>query len=224
MNLKQTNTFLLFFSTFLILGSFLVIFIPKGEIILLVNAHHHSFLDTFFKYVTFLGDGTWFAIIFLVFLFIRYTYALIGLLMTTIQTVIVHFCKQIWFHNAPRPSAFFNGQIDLYFVEGVDVHSWGSFPSGHTATAFAIALFFTIIFHKNKLLSLPLFIAAVLVGFSRVYLSQHFFIDIYFGAFVGVISTITAFAIFELLNKESKTYKSLNRSLMTRSKFRSLKS
>ncbi|MDH5599438.1 MAG: phosphatase PAP2 family protein, partial [Cyclobacteriaceae bacterium] len=45
---------------------------------------------------------------------------------------------------------------------------------------------------KNKYISALSFILALTVGFSRVYLLQHFFVDIYFGAILGVIATVMA--------------------------------
>jgi len=47
-------------------------------------------------------------------------------------------------------------------------------------------------------LSILFFIMAVLVGVSRVYLVQHFFIDVYAGACIGLISVIGGIAATQL--------------------------
>ena len=41
---------------------------------------------------------------------------------------------------------------------------------------------------KNKKWQLPVLLLAILVGFSRIYLGQHFLLDVVVGAFVGTIS------------------------------------
>jgi len=69
------------------------------------------------------------------------------------------------------------------------MHSSHSFPSGHTITAFAFFLALAF-FTKRPAIHFLYFLLAVLVGYSRVYLSQHFAIDVLAGSFVGVSVTI----------------------------------
>lgn len=60
-----------------------------------------------------------------------------------------------------------------------------SFPSGHTAAAFAIAL---SMFGAVPLLA-PVFIAvAVVVGYARMYLGVHYPVDVLAGTFIGVFT------------------------------------
>jgi len=58
-----------------------------------------------------------------------------------------------------------------------------SFPSGHTASAFAFA---TGAAHALPGLSVPLRAIATLVGYSRVHTGVHFPADVLAGAFLGV--------------------------------------
>jgi undecaprenyl-diphosphatase len=58
-----------------------------------------------------------------------------------------------------------------------------SFPSGHTASAFAFA---TGAAHALPGLSAPLRAVATLVGYSRVHTGVHFPADVLAGAFLGV--------------------------------------
>ena len=67
----------------------------------------------------------------------------------------------------------FRGKHVLHLVEGIDLHSVNSFPSGHSASAFALFLCLTIII-KNKALQPIFFTIACLVAYSRVYLRNTF--------------------------------------------------
>ena len=58
-----------------------------------------------------------------------------------------------------------------------------SFPSGHTASAFAFA---TAAGSTQPLLSAPLRAVATLVGYSRVHTGVHYPADVLAGAFIGV--------------------------------------
>ncbi|HEY5052348.1 MAG TPA: phosphatase PAP2 family protein, partial [Solirubrobacterales bacterium] len=58
-----------------------------------------------------------------------------------------------------------------------------SFPSGHTASAFAFA---TGVAHVAPALSAPMRAAATLVGYSRVHTGVHYPGDVLAGAFLGI--------------------------------------
>jgi membrane-associated phospholipid phosphatase len=58
-----------------------------------------------------------------------------------------------------------------------------SFPSGHTASAFAFA---TGVGQAQPALSAPLRALATLVGYSRVHTGVHYPADVLVGAFIGV--------------------------------------
>jgi len=60
----------------------------------------------------------------------------------------------------------------------------GSFPSGHSATAFACA---TVIAWGSPRLAVPVFVLAALVAWSRVYVGVHWPLDVLGGAALGVL-------------------------------------
>jgi undecaprenyl-diphosphatase len=60
----------------------------------------------------------------------------------------------------------------------------GSFPSGHSATAFACA---TVIAWASPRLAVPAFVLAALVAWSRVYVGVHWPLDVLGGAVLGVL-------------------------------------
>jgi undecaprenyl-diphosphatase len=59
-----------------------------------------------------------------------------------------------------------------------------SFPSGHTSTAFALA---TTLSLQNKQwhIIIPAYAWATSVGYSRLYLGEHYPTDVLAGAFIG---------------------------------------
>ncbi len=86
---------------------------------------------------------------------------------------------------------------EVYQVPGVTVHMHNSFPSGHTATAFAMFTILALI-AKSKATQLYWLLLAVLVGISRMYLAQHFMEDVTAGATIGfVVSLIVYFLLCE---------------------------
>jgi len=59
-----------------------------------------------------------------------------------------------------------------------------SFPSGHAATAFAAAAVTTFFDKKRKWFY---YSVAILIGYSRIYLSCHYLFDVIVGAIIGHI-------------------------------------
>jgi len=94
-------------------------------------------------------------------------------------------------------------------VDGIKILSHHSFPSGHSATAFAFC-FCIAFFVKKRIIQFFLFILAFLIGFSRVYLSQHFFVDVLFGSLIG----ITVGYVYSIYDKKLQ-YKWLDISIVS---------
>ncbi|MFZ4524599.1 MAG: phosphatase PAP2 family protein [Chlorobium sp.] len=85
-----------------------------------------------------------------------------------------------------RPKLYFSDQIfgfDFFRWE----HAWTSFPSGHSATAFSVAMLISILSPRWRTLSL---VAGFMVAFSRIFLTQHYVSDVIAGSFLGMISTV----------------------------------
>jgi membrane-associated phospholipid phosphatase len=71
-----------------------------------------------------------------------------------------------------------------------------SFPSGHTATAFAFMVVLSLCL-KHRLLTVLFSFIALSVGISRIYLLQHFGWDVAIGAAVG---TLCAWVSYKLIH------------------------
>ena len=93
------------------------------------------------------------------------------------------------------------GQDAAGLVPGVDLHHQFSFPSGHTTTAFAILVLAGLISGKRWITFL-LILLAWMVGLSRVYLSQHFLMDILAGSFIGLLSALLFYWYFQRINRQ----------------------
>lgn len=105
-----------------------------------------------------------------------------------IATITVQPLKHIFHH--PRPlTVFTEAGIPLPMVDGVDLHAWNSFPSGHTASAFALMVSIAMMLPK-KWIKVCCILFAALVGYSRIYLSQHFLDDVIFGMIIGIVACV----------------------------------
>jgi membrane-associated phospholipid phosphatase len=157
----------------------------------------------FFRNATFFGDGIFIAVLFISLIFIRFRYAfafLTGSLFSSL--IVVNLFKKVLLHEMYRPSKYFElyETYQLHLVEGVQLHSLQSFPSGHTSTAFNLFLTLALI-AKSNVLKMLFFTLAVLVAYSRVYISQHFLVDITAGSIIGVLFIVLAWLWFENINK-----------------------
>jgi len=194
--LKSNSSFLVPFSIFLLIGAFLLLVNSKTDLHLFINSFHNRYLDIFFYYTTYLGDGLTAVLTVIILLTVKYRYALIVGLSYAVSSVFTQLLKQTLFEDVVRPKKFFEGIHDLYFVPGTENHLYNSFPSGHATTAFALYFSLALIV-KNNTLKFLLFVVALLVGFSRIYLSQHFLSDVYAGSLIGVFVTFISYWIIQ---------------------------
>jgi len=193
---SDSKVFIIVYFIFIILVSFLIAYWGKINVHLYINQHFTSlFADLFFKYATFLGDGIFAALFLIVLLLKDKKWVLEFGIAWLLLTIIVQLMKRVIFKDIDRPGAII-GYENLHLVEGVKLHLHNSFPSGHTATAFAIFLFLTMKI-KSVFWQLVFAILAITVAFSRVYLSQHFVTDVLFGSIIGFLSTFFAVYLIE---------------------------
>ena len=82
----------------------------------------------------------------------------------------------------------------------IEMPSHLSFPSGHTTVAFCVFFGLALII-PNKIIGTALVVLAVLVGFSRTYLSYHFLMDVVAGSLLGIV---TAIGMYYALRKKLK--------------------
>lgn len=156
--------------------------------------HHVSALDKeTFKKITQYGESTFyligFALGFLIFRFIwikpvwesRSLFLFGSIAFSGIVTNIIKVIA-----GRHRPSELFQEGLygfDFFHIE----RAMTSFPSGHTTTAFALAMAITYLWPRSGIV---MWIFAILIGISRLAIGAHYPSDIMAGAVVGVFSTL----------------------------------
>jgi membrane-associated phospholipid phosphatase len=194
----RNNTY--FFIPYLLvlaLCSYILVSESRAEIHMFLNSHHNGFFDLFFKLITSVGNGLFVMLICGILLLVSFRKALFFLATYLSTGIVVQLLKRTVFQHALRPVMFFKDSADLYLVEGVKIHSRYSFPSGHAATTFGFFICIALI-SENRLVKLACIVLACLVAYSRVYLSQHFLVDIYFGSLIGVAGGLAFYYIIYL--------------------------
>lgn len=182
---------------------FALLAMPKAELHLWLNGCHAPWLDCLMRAVTYLPQWPIYALM-LCFIVRRYAVVAYYLVSELAATVLVQVLKAAF--NMPRPVEYFSqaeqagclADFRNIVVSGLGLHHWHSFPSGHTQTFFVCATVLALLIAGGELLKevpagakkcLPLvllFIAA-LGGYSRIYLSQHFCLDVAVGSLIGVV-------------------------------------
>ncbi len=160
----------------------------KESIHLAINQHYSNFGDVFFRYLTYCGEFTVIGPVCLLLIFFSYRNALITAAATALAPLGTQFCKHVVWPVSPRPKVVFQ-DVQLHLVDGVHLHSSHSFPSGHATGAFALFCCLAI-FAKKPYWKLFYLSIAVLTAYSRLYLSQHFLIDVTVGSFIGCLFAV----------------------------------
>lgn len=203
---KIKNKSILYFTipyfTVLSIVTFMIITNSKAELHLTMNEYHTPFLDIVFKNITHLGGATITISIIIALLFYRFSVALFVALSELLGFILTYYGKLMFAEL--RPFFFFQEyfpNISLPLVDGAYMYQNYSFPSGHTVTAFIMFLGLALVFNK-KWISILSITLAILVAYSRIYLSQHFAIDTLIGSTIGVLCAWLFYPLYlELDNK-----------------------
>jgi membrane-associated phospholipid phosphatase len=194
---QATPMLILSFLAFLV-GSIAIILQTSSGLFLKLNTIHNPIADVFFHYYTYMGDGLMFTFVALVIIaHFRTQWYFLTMLAGTLGTLVVtQGLKRLVFDEALRPLAYFGELgIPIRLVEGVTVHHHNTFPSGHTVSAFAMFTLLSLV-TKDKRWQILYFIGALLAGYSRIYLSQHFPADVVAGILAGCLIALLAGSIW----------------------------
>lgn len=188
-----TGYFLLMCLCFFILFRF-----GKIESHLILTSLNFPWLDNTMILITNLGSGIFMAGIAIILMLFSLRNALNLMSSFLFSSLVVQMLKHFVFQNIRRPvSVFQDIGIDLRRIESLEYHSSFSFPSGHSATAFALFIGLALL-SGNKYIKALFFIIAAITAFSRIYLSQHFLADTMAGSFIGLVSAFGFYYLYSL--------------------------
>ena len=191
-----------------------LLLMPKADLHLLLCDHHTPARDMFYRFYTQVAEWFPYVLCVALLLFSRIGNGVFASSAMILSALTTQLFKHIV--NAPRPLTWFGAHypdIELPIAEGVRMNYWLSFPSGHTTSFFALAFVASILLTRNPrchrttsyILQILLFVAAALGGYSRIYLSQHFALDVFAGVVVGTLITLVCYVVFYRF-KDQKWY------------------
>ncbi len=216
--LKHNGIYFLIYVGILCFLGYILLYNGKIQIHRAMNAYvGNEFLNEFFKYVTHLGDGivAFFVAIALAFFSIRKS--LYILLSYFGAAALSSFLKHMVYPDIYRPHFVFQYFVreKLKEVDGLELMGFNSFPSGHSLSAFAL-FFCLLLMTKNQFLKMLYFVLAILAAYSRVYLSEHWLIDIYVGSIIGVSFSLFFYVVFYHTDKWTQLNTSLTELLFNK--------
>ena len=156
-------------------------------VFLFLNTDGGFFMDQFFKWATWGAEGwVWIPFLAIMFGWFKKDAKLI-VLNFLLSTLLTQIPKRFIWDTISRPIASGIPLDEIHTVPGVVMHAYNSFPSGHTATAFTLFLLTIYLFPTKWVFAIGA-IFAMICAYSRVYLGQHFPMDLGGGILVAVIS------------------------------------
>ena len=171
----------------------LVLTSNQGEALVAINRLRSPGWDLFFKVGTHFAEPVaYLAILVLVSAF-SFRKAIYLVVAGTLAGVVAGICKAIFAQARPM-RWFYDNQNEIWHSLARFEDKWqswdevSSFPSGHTASAFALYGFLAFNARRWKTgVTLFCLSIAIMVSFSRMYLLYHFLRDVTAGAFIGLL-------------------------------------
>jgi membrane-associated phospholipid phosphatase len=198
---RENLWFLIPWLLFVIVCSYLCFAYSKIDLHLISNQFVGGWSNYLFLILTSTGDGLIIIFAILVLLFFNTRMAIQLMIIFLISTVIAHIFKDVLMEDMYRPYRVFkDAHISLRIVDGIEMHEVSSFPSGHSMTAFSLLAFFAF-YIRQHYIKFFFCVIAIMIAYSRVYLSQHFLMDILAGAIIGVVTVLLVMAYIKISDK-----------------------
>lgn len=187
---NMLNLFTLSVIALLILGIIPLSIYGKHDIVLAINKHiARPSLDDFFIAVSALALGWIYVVAVLVAGLYSYKKAAYIAAVGICTLILSPLFKFVIFHGFNRPTIEIPLQNFSYIIDDFKYARYNSFPSGHSMSAFALASAISLCI-PNRYIHALLLLYALGVGFSRMYLLQHFYMDVYAGATIGLLTAL----------------------------------
>ncbi|MBX2916234.1 MAG: phosphatase PAP2 family protein [Cyclobacteriaceae bacterium] len=178
------------------------------KLLIWLNSHHTDGLDPVMYYIT----QTWFWIplygflIYLIFKIFKKEawFVLIGAVLTVLlcDQITSSFMKPFFERLRPSHDPTLDGL--LHHVNNYKGGRYG-FSSGHAANTFGIALFVWLVLRSYVKWIWVIFIWAVVMTYTRIYLGVHFPGDILVGSLIGLICGWISYRVSVLLLNRYRT-------------------
>lgn len=178
-------------------GASILVYIHSNRgLQVILNSYNTPFLDVLFFYLTKLAEGILITLLLIYTLFQSRAHLFSLVSGWGLAALFTQLLKKTIFNDMPRPGKVFKLDPNWHWVEGVTIHNSASFPSGHTTDVFAV-MTLVALYSKNNLIGTLAFFIAAIVAYSRIYLSQHFMLDLMAGSSVGVFfASVSVFFFF----------------------------
>ncbi|MBP5723259.1 MAG: phosphatase PAP2 family protein [Bacteroidales bacterium] len=182
---------------FLLVGLIPLTLFSKPFLNLLVNEHiAGELLDPFFIAYSQVFEGWCVVIIAMVLIFVSKKKLLMFVVAGLLCCAITLLLKDIVIGNMPRPTKFLPLDSFKHLLADISIYEKQySFPSGHSTLAFSLMALFSASARKN-IWCVIFFFVALFAAFSRIYLLQHFFVDVYAGACIGTAISVLVLFLF----------------------------
>jgi undecaprenyl-diphosphatase len=146
--------------------------------------------DKMMPIITMMGNlgVIWFVISSLMFLKVEYRIIGIGVILAVALTTIIG--EGIIKHIVKRKRPFYGDSDKELLISRPITYS---FPSGHTASSFAVAAVFI---ETDNAASLEIILLASLIAFSRIYLGVHYPSDVIGGGIIGFLCGLLTVMLF----------------------------
>ncbi|WP_372774138.1 phosphatase PAP2 family protein [Mangrovibacterium sp.] len=182
--------YLLAYTIFILLGLVVLLTTNYGDVVLFINKYSRMEWDRAVDWITRIGLGSTMAIVAVGFALYKLRYSLMMLFNLALVGLVTALFKKLLFPDIVRPLKYFDPEAFHRMVQLTDYNLLHSFPSGHTMTIFAMMSLLAY-FSGRNFVAVICVVVAIVVGFSRIYLCQHFFVDVYVGSMLGLICTGT---------------------------------
>jgi len=197
------NPYFLFpFLLWVVVGGVLLLVFSRSQLFYAINTRYSDAADNAMYFATFLGQGQVIVpALLLLMIFPRFRnvqYFITALCCNIIPFFIQQILKSIFDHSRPHLLYYYETER-MHYLQQWPLLYHRSFPSGHSQGAFSFFCFLSLLLpSRYRKLGLVFFLLAIAVCYSRIYLTAHFFDDIYAGSILGgSLTTI----IYALMNK-----------------------
>jgi len=155
-----------------------------------------ALLDKVMPIITSIGDGGLVWIFVSIYLICSSSYKTEGYMVITSLILVTILGEGVIKHliRRSRPFISIKGKTSL-----ISRPMTYSFPSGHSASSFAVAGIFIIM---NSRISVYIILIASLIAFSRLYLNVHYPTDVLTGIILGFLCSVLVYDIFNRIDFE----------------------